>query len=130
MIWITHCCYPPHTWKEDDKKDEHPEDIHDFHVDLAYAHVEEGSDGEPIPDKKEWQEGDRFRGFEYEVPEAPEGLTWNPGPVHGMYVLEAAESHWAAAELEEGLFGGDAEMIASSSSSSTDKKGEDLVSLI
>ena len=124
MIWITHCCYPPHTWKEDDKKD------------LAYAHVEEGSDGEPIPDKKEWQEGDSFRGCEYQVPEAPEGLTWNPGPVHGMYVLEAAESHWAAAELEEGLFGGEARLkgehltLIASSSSSTDKKGEELVSLI
>jgi hypothetical protein len=38
--------------------DEHPEDIHNFHVDLAYAHVDEGSDGEPIPDKKEWQTND------------------------------------------------------------------------
>jgi len=86
------------------KKDEHP-------VDLAYAHVDEGSDGEPIPDKKEWQEGDHFHGFEFvDYPEAPEGLAWYPGPEHGSYVLKAAESHWTAAELEEELFIADAEL--------------------
>ena len=91
--------------------DEHPEDIHNFHVDLAYAHVDEGSDGEPIPDKKEWQEGDHFHGFEFvDYPEAPEGLAWYPGPEHGSYVLKAAESHWTAAELEEELFIADAEL--------------------
>jgi hypothetical protein len=54
-----------------------------------------------------------------------------------MYVLEAAESDWGSPELEEELFGGEARLkgehltlIASSSSSSTDKKGEELVSLI
>ena len=80
-------------------------------VDLAYAHVDEGSDGEPIPDKKEWQEGDHFHGFEFvDYPEAPEGLAWYPGPEHGSYVLKAAESHWTAAELEEELFIADAEL--------------------
>ena len=41
--------------------------------------------------KKEWQEGDNFRGFEFEVPEAPEGLTWCPGDQDGSYVLKASE---------------------------------------
>ena len=57
------------------------------------------SDGEPIPDKKEWQEeGDRFHGLESELPEAPEGLTWNPGPVQGMYDLEVQAGEAPARE--------------------------------
>jgi len=69
-------------------------DMQNFHVHRAYAHVDEGSDGD-IPDKKEW----------------------------------AAESHWTAAELEGELFGADILKIlpSSSSSSSTDKKGEDPI---
>jgi hypothetical protein len=82
------------------------------------------------------QLGDVFRGFEGEVPNSPDGLTWNPGPIHGTYVLEAAESDWGSPELEEELFGGEARLkgehltLIASSSSSTDKKGEELVSLI
>ena len=40
---------------------------------------------------QEWQEGDKFRGFELEIPEAPEGLTWCECDVGGSYVLKASE---------------------------------------